>query len=237
MQRRERQNTTPHFPSTSPVCSFRPFWILEKYHSCLQPKEALTSSACWAFKSTTTMLGLEFKELSWVSPILTFKRKRVQSPVKVLGLQSANKCCSSPQPSRRSGLLEVMMLSLTQTYQWISSNFAEAYRMTTAILLVAISVGLEVTKQIPSSTWVLRWLWEKDELEWLNPFSLPTDTPLSESLISVWGISTIDGFLSLSEILAILCSEGRHEYLFPPQSWVWECGILERNLEQQKNIR
>ena len=71
----------------------------------------------------------------------------------------------------------------------------------------------------------------------LTDSTLPIDTPLSESLISVWGISTIDSFLSLSEILAILCWEGSHLYLFPPHSWVWECGILERNLEQKKDIR
>lgn len=136
----------PIFPAPHLFVLFHPFWILEKYHPCLQPVEALTSLACWAFKSATTMLGLEFKELSWVSPTLTFKRECVQPPVKVLGLQSVNKCCSSPQPSQRSGLLEVMMLSLTQTYQWISSNFAESYRMTTAIPLVAMSVGLDVTK-------------------------------------------------------------------------------------------
>ena len=86
----------PTFPAARLFIIFHLFWILEEYHSCLQPVEALTSLACWAFKS--------------------YYNTRTGVQGTLLGLSHSNfekRMCSTTSESLRVAVCQQMLLFTT----------------------------------------------------------------------------------------------------------------------------
>lgn len=86
------------------------FWILEKYHSCLQPVEALTSLAYWAFKC--------------------YNNTRTGVQGTLLGLSPSNfqkRMCSTTSESLRVAVCQQMLLFTTTKSKIRSSLGHDAF--------------------------------------------------------------------------------------------------------------